>query len=159
MIEVDIDQDTLDRAYNLSREMGRLRNSITKGEGNLAGFVGEIIVNDYLKGSTISNTYDYDIITKTGYTIDVKTKRTTVTPKDYYECSIANYNTKQKCYAYAFVRVDLNRNLGWILGFYHKDRYFEDATFRRKGEKDPNNNFTFKADCYNMPIKNLKNMS
>ena len=41
MIEVIVTQDMLDKAHNKSEEMGRLNNSITKGKGNLAGFLGE----------------------------------------------------------------------------------------------------------------------
>ena len=40
--------------------MGQLRNSITKGAGNVHGFLGEIITTQELKAEE-SNTYDYDI--------------------------------------------------------------------------------------------------
>ena len=99
-------------ANKKSKNMGKLKNSITSGEGNLAGFLGEEIIKfDLGEKCTECNTYDYDIILKNKIKIDVKTKRTTVEPLDYYECSVAEYNTKQKCHVYAFVRVDIDKKM------------------------------------------------
>ena len=47
-----------------------LNNSITKGEGNLAGAIGEIVVKDAYRGKG-KNTYDYDTIIK-NYKVDIK---------------------------------------------------------------------------------------
>ena len=89
-----------------------------------------------------------------GVNIDVKTKQCTSAPKPHYECSVAAFNTRQKCQAYVFVRV-CNKD-AWILGWESKKRYFQNSTFLRKGQIDRSNNFTVKADCYNMKIENLK---
>ncbi len=95
MIEVKITDDMKTRAWRKAREMGKLNNSITKGDGNIAGFLGEEIANEVI-GGKITNTYDYDIIDDDGLRYDVKTKRCTSEPKGYYECSVAAYNTKTK---------------------------------------------------------------
>jgi hypothetical protein len=155
MIEVQVSSDTLSKSEARAKEMGTLRNSITGGQGNLAGFVGEQVVADYY-GFTIKNTYDYDLVTECGKRVDVKTKRTTVKPKPYYECSIAAFNTKQKCDAYFFVRVSDDMKTAWMLGYKMKDEYFQQAKFLRKGDVDPDNNFTVRADCYNLPIRELE---
>ena len=102
MIEIEITQKMKERAWRKARQMGEINNSITKGDGNIAGFLGEEIANNLIKGD-IKNTYDYDII-KDGVKYDVKTKRCTSEPKPYYECSVAAFNTKQKCDYYVFVR-------------------------------------------------------
>ena len=158
MIEVKITQEMRTRAALKSQRMGLLNNSITSGDGNMAGFLGEEVANQILKG-VISNTYDYDILSN-GKKWDVKTKRCTSAPKEHYECSIAAYNTKQDCDDYAFVRiefVDGQYKRAWFLGTYNKDQYFDDASFLIKGQIDPSNNFRVKANCYNLPIRNLKN--
>ena len=145
------------RAWSKARSMGEINNSITKGGGNIAGFLGEEVANKIIKGD-INNTYDYDII-KNGVTYDVKTKRCTSKPKEYYECSVAAFNTKQKCDHYVFVRIENIKGKwgrAWILGCYEKNAYFEDARFLKKGQIDGNNKFKVKADCYNIAIKNLK---
>jgi len=104
MIEVEITDEMKRRAWVKARQMGEINNSITHGDGNIAGFIGEEVANSIIQGS-INNTYDYDII-KDDITYDVKTKRCTSAPKDFYECSVAAYNTKQKCDRYVFVRLE-----------------------------------------------------
>lgn len=156
MIEIKITEQMKKRALKKATEMGKLSNSITHGDGNIAGFLGEEIANFVINGKII-NTYDYDII-KDDKTYDVKTKRCTSKPKDYYECSVAAYNTKQKCDVYVFVRVEYKNNQwgrAWILGYYPKHEYFKNAKLLKHGELDPSNGFIVKADCYNMPIKDL----
>ena len=61
MIEVEITQQMKERAWRKAREMGKLNHSITKGDGNIAGFLGEEVANQII-GGDICNTYDYDII-------------------------------------------------------------------------------------------------
>lgn len=146
------------RAWSKSREMGTLKNSITSGGGNIAGFLGEQVANEVLKGE-VTNTYNYDIVGKGGVRYDVKTKRCTSQPKDYYECSIAALQIKQDCDHYVFVRIEnINGKWGraWVLGSYDKESYFKDAKFLKEGQIDGDNNFRVRADCYNIAIKDLK---
>jgi hypothetical protein len=157
MIEIDITNDMLENAYDRANDIGHLNNSITSGQGNLAGIIGEDIVKDYI-GGKIDNTYDYDVV-KEDILYDVKTKRCTSKPRDYYECSVAAFNTKQKCHKYIFVRVLYTNDeysKAWILGEYDKEQYFKDAKFLKKGQIDGDNGFRVKADCYNIPISKLK---
>jgi len=159
MIEIEITQKMKERAWRKARQMGEINNSITKGDGNIAGFLGEEIANEIIKGN-INNTYDYDII-KNGVTYDVKTKRCTSKPKPYYECSVAAFNTKQKCDYYVFVRIENLNNKwtrAWVLGLYSKEEYFKRARFLKKGQTDGDNYFKVKADCYNMEISNLNSV-
>ena len=44
---------------------------------------------------------------------------------------------------------------GWYLGVLTKEDYYDKATFLRKGDVDPSNNYTVKADCYNVRIDEL----
>jgi hypothetical protein len=155
MIEVLITQDMIEEANRKASEMGELRNSIRHGEGNVIGFLGELVAQKVL-GGMIDNDYDHDLLLDDFMTtVDVKTKSTTVTPKDYYDCSVAAYNTKQKCDYYCFVRVKEDMSVGWYLGKYKKNDYFKDALKLAKGQIDPANNYTVKADCYNMKISSL----
>lgn len=153
--EVKVEDIMLLRARDKAAAMGQLNNSITRGQGNLAGFIGEEIASKVL-GAEPNNTFDYDVLMPDGTRIDVKTKRTSVPPLPTYECSISAINTNQKCDYYAFVRVHNDFHVGWFLGVYPKADYFLDATFYKKGMVDPSNGFTFKADCYNLAIKDLK---
>ena len=153
MIEVKITDEMLIKAREKTVEMGKLYNSILRGKGNMSGFIGEQLALKVLGGAW-ENTYDYDLKVN-DIRIDVKTKHTSVKPLPHYECSIAAFNTKQDCDGYAFVRVLNDFSVGWFLGVLTKQDYFDKATFLKKGEVDPSNNYTVKADCYNVRIDEL----
>ena len=144
----------IDKARYKAEEMGKLYNSILKGKGNIAGFIGEQVALECL-GGTWDNTYSHDITLDNGKKIDVKTKQTSVAPLLDFDCSVSNFNTKQECDAYAFVRVKNDFTVGWYLGSMNKKEYLETAIFMKKGDVDPSNNYTVRADCYNLKIKQL----
>jgi hypothetical protein len=151
MIEVEITEGMKKKAWAKSREMGVIKNSIMSGDGNIAGFLGEEVANIIIKGE-VNNTYDYDIITKSG----------TSPPKPFYDCSVANFNTKQKCDRYAFVRVENKNNRwgrAWVLGWLEHDDYYKKARKLTKGQIDPSNNFVVRSDCYNVSISELHDFS
>ena len=142
------------KAEKQALEIGHLKNSITSGEGNISGMLGEIIAAYFLCAQQ-SPTYNYDLIMLNGATVDVKTKRTTATPKPHYECSVAEYNLTQECDYYAFVRVHSSMTKGWYLGRKTKDDFFRLARAIKKGDKDGDNGFIVKADCRNIKISEL----
>jgi hypothetical protein len=156
MIEVKITQEMLKSACEKAFDMGKIKNSITNGEGNIAGFLGEEVVKQLLD-CEIKNTKDYDLFCN-GLKYDVKTKRCKSEPKPFYECSIAAYNTKQRCDRYIFVRILFHSDIpvkAWVLGWMNKKEYFKKAHKLNKGDVDESNGFVVKADCYNLPIEDL----
>lgn len=155
MIEVKVTDKMLLSARDKAAEMGRLHNSITRGTGNIAGFIGEEIAQVVL-GGKLDNTYDYDLVLDDGRTVDVKTKQTSVVPLETYDCSIAAFNTKQDCNYYCFVRVKNDYTVGWYLGVYDKEEYMKEAAFMKKGDLDPSNGYIVRSDCYNLKIHQLK---
>ena len=154
MKNIKIEKEDIDLANKMSSSMGALNNSITKGRGNVIGFLGEIIVAKEL-GITLDNTYDYDLIFN-NKKIDVKSKKVSSAPRDYYECSVAALNTRQKCDLYAFTRIKNDLSEGWILGCLEKKKYLSDSKFLKKGSIDPDNNWKVLTDCYNLPINKLE---
>jgi len=153
MKEIEIKKEWIEEAERKSKEMGHLRNSITKGQGNVVGFLGEIVAAHHIKAK-IENTHDYDII-KNNIKIDVKTKKCSSKPKDFYECSISEYNTKQKCDVYLFVRILNDNSKAWLCGMISKNDFFKNAKFYPKGFIDESNNMKFHCDTHNMKIKDL----
>jgi|TARA_Y100000310_G_scaffold150092_1_gene149478 hypothetical protein len=148
-----IADSALTRIKERASTLPLLKNSIRQGAGSLVAYIGEEIAKTVLNGE-IKDTYDYDIVYK-NMKVDVKTKERTVAPKPYYECSVADFNTKQDCDEYAFVSVLDTLREAWYLGKISKPDFYKKAIFHRKGEIDPANNFTFKADCYNISISEL----
>ena len=160
MLKVEITEKMKKVAKEKAQEMGELKNSILKGQGNVTGFLGEEIIKSFLSARS-SNTKDYDISYKKKK-YDIKTKLTSKEPLPEYDCSIAAYNTVQKCDGYIFVRIqkDKEDNLvcGWILGWMDKEGYFQNAEYWPKGKIDPSNAYRVKANCYNVKIKDLKSI-
>lgn len=154
MIEVEISNEMLIKARDKASEMGQLNNSILRGGGNVAGFLGEVIAAEVLNGME-NNTYNYDMILDDGKTVDVKTKQTSVKPKPHYGCTVSKASAKQQCDYYAFVRVKNDFTVGWFLGMMEKDAFLEKAKFWKKGELDTDNNYVVRADCYTLSIAEL----
>lgn len=155
MIEIKLTEDIITRAKGKAKDVPVTNNTIIGGKGRLAGFIGEEVVKEFLN-ATEDNTYEYDLDIM-GVKIDVKTKQCKSKPKDYYECSVANYY-KQDCDLYVFVRTSPvnNPTKAWILGWDTKDDYNDDGRHLKKGELDGDNGFVVKSDCINKEIKSLR---
>lgn len=153
MTKIKITDRQLILARNKANKIGQLKNSIKKGS-NLVGCLGEMIANKVLKGK-FRNTYNYDLV-KDGKKYDVKTKKCSTEPLDYYLCSVSTKNTKQLCDYYLFTRVLDDYSAGWVLGYISKDDFYKNATFCKKGDADPQRKgWTFKSDCYSIKISDL----
>lgn len=165
MIEVDVSENQITQALQEAEDLGNLRGSITRGKSNAIGMLGEIIVQDYLECDR-SPTHDYDLIHQ-GLKYDVKTKGCTCRPFHDWEASIANWNTRQNCDRYIFVRVEHIKKQksnftgrAWIFGWIDKEEYFDSAVFFKKGQVDPKSRIGWKfvADCYNLPYSDLNSI-
>ena len=73
MIELPITNNMRNTAHEMSEEMGVLNRSITRGQGNVYGFLGELIALEVLGGNHC-NTMDYDIIID-GKHIDLRQRK------------------------------------------------------------------------------------
>jgi len=149
---------TRKKAEQRAADLPLLNNSIRKGKGGLVAYIGEALVL-HLEGGEIKDTYDYDLIDRNGVKIDVKTKERKVAPRANYNCTVADFNTKQKCDRYAFVSVLDDKKTAWYLGSISKEEFYKKAVFRKKGEFDPDSpptrDFYFTADCYNVRVSEL----
>ena len=156
MEAINISEEQIERAKKLY-SFKELRGSITKGEGNLRGALGEIIVFDIFtdKGSEINkkSTFDYDLIID-GYKIDVKTKATNYKPIDSFNCSIPAAQKRQKCDYYFFTYITYDYKQCYLAGYKSKESFFKQSTFAKKGELDKGY-WKYRADCYNLRMKNL----
>lgn len=156
MVEIITTAEQIQRAKSLY-DFNKLKNSIEGGKGNIYGAIGEIVTTDYFlkKGHSVDTkaTYNYDLIVD-GYKIDVKSKRTNVKPQPHYLATVANYNTTQQCDFYLFARALKDLSKVWILGYIKPVKFYELSSFVNKGDLDVNG-WEFKADCYNLQIKEL----
>ena len=142
--------------------LGSLRHSIRGGKGNYVGFLGEEAVRAVTgaprrdESTDMKAVYNHDMVAPNGTKLEVKSKEVTSCPKPFYDCSVCNWNPRQACDCYVFVRVLNDYSVAWVLGAASRDHYFKKCTYHRKGEKDARNNFTFRANCYNLAISKLQ---
>ena len=149
-------------------ELGVLRNSITGGRGNIAGYIGEEAVAQHIGAEIILNDRDYDLI-KSGLRIEIKTKRRTVPPKSYFDVSVAETSHHQKPDLYIFVSLEFGEAIAseegfpeykdlkhvWLVGKKEPDAYFRESSLMRRGDVDDSNNFVTHQNMYNLPIRSL----
>lgn len=154
MIEVKITSEMIEEAKKEAENLGVLKNSVTRGEGNIIGILGEMVTAK-ATGSTRASTRDYDLLRPDGKTSDVKSKKCSSPPEPHFQCSVSDFNTRQKCDYYVFVRVLRDFSKAWIVGELPKSEYFQKAIFVQQGQFDPANNWRCKADCYNLEIRDL----
>jgi hypothetical protein len=172
MKKIDILPEWLPIAEQKAKTLGKLRNSITDGEGNIASVLGEMAVNCFLKGSIWQPTFDYDIIYRKK-TADAKSKRHGVgrDPTLDDEGSIYAKNMTQKCDAYIFTRVQWEKessDIGkwvsgingvgkyvWIMGIIAKENFISKARHIPLGWRDSSNGWVCKEECWNIFYRDL----
>lgn len=158
--EVPITDEMLLAARAEVVEMGPVRGSLMNNSSNMFGFLGEQVALVSLPKATLCHTYDYDIkipLKSDVVTVDVKTKQTTVAPKDFYTVMVMDRQKEQKCDYYAFCRVKFDMSVGWFFGVISKKDFFDNAEFLKAGDKD--GTFTVKADCWSMAISEVEKYS
>ncbi len=157
-IIVPVTKKMNDEAEQRALSLGALTGSIRHGMGNRVGYIGQIAVRDAIEGMKELDTHDFDLVYDGTTPIEVKTKDRTVRPKPYYECSVAEMNHSQNASFYVFVSVfrhETEYKLAFILGYMQTSDYLQAAKHMKIGDKDPSNNFTVRANCYNLPIQAL----
>ncbi len=157
MIKIYITPEQLDEAQRLYH-FKTLNNSITKGESQIYGAIGEIIAMDYLRSLNKQveyvGAYDYDLQIN-GKKIDVKTFKTNKEPTNDFNANISAFNHTQKTDFYLWCSVAINMEYGYIIGYLEKDEFYRIAELKKKGEIDFGS-WVFKSDTYTTKIKNIK---
>jgi hypothetical protein len=135
-----------------------LKNSITNGESQVHGALGELIAMQVLQlrenHVDYVGHYDYDLICN-GKRIDVKTIKSNHEPKDEYNANISAFNHTQQTDYYLWCYVSLDMTYGYVIGYLEKDEFYKIAELKKKGDIDYGD-WTFKSDTYTTKIKNLK---
>ena len=176
MQKIPYTDEMITQARCEAKELGSLNNSILKGAGNVAGFLGELAVTSFLKAERISNKdgvekYHHDILWG-GKRCEVKTKRRLKPPMPDYDVSIAATSLHQRPFVERYIFVSLEfetsqyrpeiggkvykglKNV-WLVGQKSSDSYFKSASFYPTGQITGSNNFKTLRDMYNLPIEKL----
>ena len=160
MQSIEFTQEMIDQALQWANDLGGIKNSITKGRGNLAGRLGEVALANHLSVD-VQDHREYDLVYN-GRSIEVKTKRRTVPPLGFYEVSVAKTSKHQNPDLYAFISMEFDRKENgsyfglkniWLCGY--SGDYFKKAKHMKKGDRDESNGFTTLVDMYNLRIDQL----
>ena len=162
MLQLPFDNKMIREATNWAENLGGIYNSITKGDGNYVGRLGELALAKHL-GVEVEDHKDYDLIYNDSK-VEVKTKRRATKPKSNYTVNIASTSRHQKPDTYAFLSVEYSdRDSGgnysdllkiWLCGYKSAEQFFEEAEFWPKGTPDPPF-FKAHSDMYVMKIGEL----
>lgn len=159
MIEVQITKDMIEEAMLLAAEIPLLKNSDTEGHGRKIAALSDLMVKNTWGGKIVSHvSYDCDWISPKNYLFEIKSKERNFEPKPWYNCTVKEYNTKQKCDYYLFTSIFRDYSRGWILGYISKQDFFNKAIFFKKDEVDPDTRggkYVFPSNCYNVKIEQL----
>lgn len=166
MIEIKVTDEIRKRAKEIAeplmKQYANNPNSIRKGKGHYFAKIGELAIAEKFGWKHI-DTFHADteaILTNgEGRKVEIKVKERNVPPRGHYNATVANANTKQACDYYLFAST-ISDEVVYVLGIMPKKEFLEKAVFRKKGELDPDGprgqNWRFKADCYNMPYNEMR---
>ena len=145
MQSLKFNQKMIDQASQWANDLGGIKNSITKGDGNYAGRLGELALAKHLNVG-VEDHKDYDLIYN-DLRVEVKTKRRATKPKPNYTVNIASTSRHQKPDSYAFLSLEYSDRDSaghysdllkiWLCGYKDADQFFEEAEFWLKGTTDP----------------------
>ena len=155
-IELKVSSSQLMRAEKLY-DFSSLRNSITKGDSQMYGAIGEVVAMDYLIASGVPTEYvgckDYDLMCDC-VSIDVKTIRVNRPPIPTFNANISAHNTRQNTFMYLWVYVTEDMSTAWLVGWLDKETFFEEAKLNKVGDED-GGGWKFKSDTYTMKLSCL----
>ena len=163
MISIDIPYTTVVYAKNrlksvlINKDL-ELRKFGSEKKRILVGYIGEKIIMDYLGINKNHDDYDFDLISKKGKKLEVKTISCKFKPKKHYWCTVNSFDLnathKQKADYYIFLRILNDYSKGWILGWIECADFFKKGKFISKNTDFGEFKFT-KANATILPISLL----
>lgn len=155
MIELKTTEAQRDKAKELAEEMGSLKHSMLRGAGNIRGLLAEIVYADKF-GLQIASTYNYDLLTKNGKRVDVKSKGGWQVPQPHHWVAVER-RFEQDCDFYVFARVRKDLELIWLLGWMPTIEFRRTALHFPPGTQDPDDpSFRNKLDNLQMRNRDLR---
>ena len=148
--------EDVSEAFRRSQEQGVLHNSLTRGNGRMVGFLGEIAFEACMGGKYVGDqsfAHDFEF---GDVTVDVKSKVCTSAPRPHYAVSVFMSQDKPlKADIYFFVRVMKNFSKVWLVGWAPVGTVQQDKYYRKKGDVDEHG-FKFIGDGYHLPINKTR---
>jgi len=158
MITLVPTEKTLELAKQYATKIGSLNKSITNGEINNQGALGELAVRTYLGlENKLESTYDYDFIYN-GKKVEVKTMGTNFIPNNTYLCAINKNSSFQQCDIYVFCFLNNKTKKVYIAGWIEKDLFYNKCYYQEKNKPFLSLTSGLKEDQYLVSINELNKM-
>lgn len=155
-VPMRITQAQIIEAKQEAKELGVLNGSISHGEGNFKGKLGEIIIRDLLNATRTDDEHNYDLLSPTGIRLEIKTSGTRKTYLDNgYWNRVNCANLRQKCHVYVFCAVNEDTMQAWVCGWTWKDEFLSSSTLFKAGYRVPNTGNVMRADSMNIKTGDL----
>lgn len=151
IMKFDCTADMINWAVKKAGSMN-YRNSMMAGSRDAPAALAEAVVCKLVKGKLV-NTFDYDIETPCGLTVDVKNKVINHEPDFLYEVTIMASNKDQKSDYLAFTYTPPDMSCVWLCGGKMKALFLKQARYVSAGEDL--GNFTAKRDNYVSQVARL----
>lgn len=140
-------------------KMGALWGSVTRGQGNLTGMLGELIANEYLNSKRVGQkVYSHDLELD-GISYDVKSKRCSSAPLPEYAASVfakKDGSVGIKADRLLFARVMDDYSAVYLLGWLTTKQFTRRAEFIEAGTRD--GGFIHRASGWHVPLSKLNKM-
>ncbi len=168
MIEIKIHQSTVDYAQEKLEKVSKIDGVLglskfgSERDRILTGYIGEKIIMDFLGLKKDIDDFDYDLISKKGKRLEVKSITCKFKPRPDYLCTVNSHDLegvhKQKADYYIFLRLLNDYSKGWILGWIACQDFFKEGTYIPKGHDFGKFKFV-KANATILEIRQLNNFS
>ena len=88
MIKLDFTKDMIRSAREKAESLGSINNSILRGGGNVAGYLGEEALAPYINATIVSNNrglekYNHDLLIESGDRFEVKQNEEQSAPRPH----------------------------------------------------------------------------
>jgi len=169
-VRISLSPSLLDEAALRANSLPIYKRSSRGLQANQVGCIGEVVVEQTLRDSSVSFkpvyliSHDLEIDRQR---VEVKTKDRGVAPVAAYECSVPSYNAEaQNPDMYIFVSLQRNQSArdsadifrfhtAWIVGWATAEDIHVKAVERKAGTTEPNGVHFF-TDCRNLFISQLR---
>lgn len=160
-ISKDILQSARDRVDKFS--FGKKGKSFFGSERHrtLIGYIGELMVMEYLKVEHVDDEFDFDIIYK-AKKLEIKSISCKFRPHLDYLCTVNSYDLdgvhQQESDYYVFTRIINQMTKGWILRYIGCKEFFKRGEFIKKGSIVVPGVKFWKANATVLPINQLNSI-
>jgi hypothetical protein len=162
MLLVNPTLSQIQRAKKEAQELGVLKNSATKGAGNMSGMLGEILFHSYYGGKRAPKSCrTHDVTLKNGLKVDVKSQLTqNVVSLGSVVRIYAPWESKDwltsKCDVYYFIKIQRGTFFSAFIGWIYASSLLDTFEFTPVGDINPFDGRRASADEFSAEASALK---